>query len=46
MMYQFYDSRYPELLQVMVKGMNQFKGLSERQQATKKFLEDELDKTG
>ncbi|MCX6314982.1 MAG: site-specific integrase [Sphingobacteriales bacterium] len=42
--YRFYDPRYPKPKQVMVKGMNQFKKLSERQEATKKALADELDK--
>ena len=43
-MYRFYDPRYPKPRQVMVKGMNQFKRLSERQEATKKSLTVELDK--
>ena len=42
--YRFYDSRYPKPKQVMVKGMNQFKNLQERQEATKKALAEELDK--
>jgi integrase len=42
--YRFYEPRYPKPRQVMVKRMNQFKVLSERQEATKKALADELDK--
>lgn len=42
--YRFYDPRFPKPKQVMVKGMNQFKSLSERQEATKKALADELEK--
>ncbi len=43
-MYRFYDPRYPKPKQVMVKGMNQYKKLLERQEATKKCLSDELDR--
>ncbi|MBN8699585.1 MAG: hypothetical protein J0L54_08220 [Chitinophagales bacterium] len=42
--YRFYDPRYPKPKLVMVKGMNQFKTLPERQAATKKSLAEELDK--
>lgn len=42
--YRFYDLRFPKPKQVMVKGMNQFKSLPERQKATKKYLVNELDK--
>lgn len=43
-MYRFYDPRYPKPKQVMVKGMNHFKTLLERQEATKKALANELDR--
>lgn len=43
-MYRFYDPRYTKPKQVMVKGMNQYKKLSERQEATKTCLAEELDK--
>lgn len=43
-MYRFYDPRYPKPKQVMVKGMNQYKKLSERQEATKTCLAEELEK--
>jgi len=39
--YRFYDSRYPQPKQVMIKGMNAFKKLSERQEETRKLLEKE-----
>ncbi len=42
--YRFYDSKYQQPKQVMVKGMNQFKTLPERQQATSNALSLELDK--
>src|SRR5688572_1608029 len=41
--YRFYDPRYPKPKQVMVKGMNQYKNLSERQEATKACLAEELE---
>ena len=43
-MYRFYDPRYTKPKQVMVKGMNQFKNLSERQDATRHLLALEHDK--
>ncbi|HRX94855.1 MAG TPA: hypothetical protein P5158_12085, partial [Chitinophagaceae bacterium] len=42
--YRFYDPRYPKPKLVMVKGMNHFKVLSERQQATENILQKEMDK--
>jgi len=42
--YRFYDSRYPIPKQVMVKRMNLFKTLSDRQDATQKCLIEEMDK--
>jgi integrase len=42
--YRFYDPNYPTPKQVMVKGMNQFKTVPERQRATKSCLTEELDK--
>ena len=42
--YRFYHPDYPQPKQVMVKGMNQFKQLSQRQEATKTALSQELDK--
>ena len=39
--YRFYDSRYPKPKQIMLKGMNAFKKLSERQEETRKLLEKE-----
>jgi len=41
--YRFYDPRYSKPKQVMLKGMNLFKTISERQHATQKLLSDELD---
>lgn len=42
--YRFYHPEYPQPKQVMVKGMNHFKQLSQRQEATKTALSQELDK--
>jgi site-specific recombinase XerC len=42
--YRFYDPRYPKPKQVMLKGMNQFKSLLARQEATKKSMAEELDR--
>ncbi len=42
-LYRFYDSRYPKPKQVMIKGMNNFKSLQERQIETKLLLERELE---
>ncbi len=42
--YRFYDPRYLKPKQVMVKGMNRYKELDERQEATKKSLAEELEK--
>ena len=42
--YRFYHPDYPQPKQVMVKGMNHFKQLSQRQEATKTALSQELDK--
>lgn len=42
--YRFYHPEYPQPKQVMVKGMNHFKELSQRQEATKTLLSQELDK--
>ena len=36
--YRFYDPRFKKPKQVMMKGMNQFKTLAERQEATLKSL--------
>jgi len=41
--YRFYDPRYSKPKQVILKGMNLFKTISERQHATQKLLSDELD---
>jgi integrase len=43
-MYRFYDPRFTKPKQVMVKGMNHYKKLVERQEAMKKCLADELDR--
>ncbi len=43
-MYRFYDPKFQKPKQVMVKGMNQFKILPERQKATKNALSSEMDK--
>ncbi len=40
--YRFYDPRFQKPKQVMLKGMNQFKTLAERQEATLKVLDGEL----
>lgn len=42
--YRFYDPRYPKPKQVMVKRMNAYKTLTERQEATKNCLKEELDR--
>ena len=42
--YRFYDSRFSKPKQVMVQRMNHFKSLPERQKATEKILEEELDR--
>ena len=42
--YRFYDPLFAKPKQVMVQGMNQFKTLTERQEATKTALSQELDK--
>ena len=42
--YRFYDPNYPKPKLVMVKGMNHFKTLAERQEETKKALSNEYDK--
>lgn len=42
--YRFYDSRFPKPKLVMVKGMNRYKTMVERQQATQTLLAEELDK--
>ena len=42
--YRFYDPLFAKPKQVMVQGMNQFKTLTERQEATKNALSQELDK--
>lgn len=42
--YRFYDPKYSNPKQVMVKGMNHFKSLVERQTATKKAMAEEIDK--
>jgi integrase len=41
-LYRFYDSRFPKPKQIMLKGMNSFKNLQERQIETQKLLEKEL----
>jgi integrase len=40
--YYFYDSEFPKKKQVIIKGMNCFKDLKDRQNATKSILEDEI----
>jgi integrase len=40
--YRFYDSRFPKPKQVMIKGMNSFKTLLERQKETELLIEKEL----
>lgn len=40
--YRFYDPKFPKPKQRIIKGINQFKTLPERQQATRSFLQDEL----
>jgi integrase len=40
--YRFYDPKFPKPKQRIIKGMNQFKSLSERQQAVRSFLQDEI----
>lgn len=42
--YRFYDFKHEKPKQVIVKGMNQFKTLLERQNATKNALSVEMDK--
>ena len=42
--YRFYDPLFAKPKQVLVQGMNQFKTLTERQEATKNALSQELDK--
>ncbi len=42
--YRFYDSSFPNSKQVMVKGMNRFKQLSDRQTEVQRILNEELDK--
>ena len=41
--YRFYDARFPNPKQVMIKGMNAFKLLSERQNETQKLLSKEIE---
>ena len=41
--YRFYDSRYAKPKQVMLKGMNSFKQLGERQTETKSLIEKEIE---
>lgn len=43
-MYRFYDARFSKPKQVMVKGMNHYKSLLERQEATQKVLSEEMEK--
>lgn len=40
--YRFYDPNHPNPKQVMLKGMNTFKTLNDRQDETKKLLEQEM----
>jgi integrase len=40
--YRFFDPRYKNPKQVMIKGMNRFKTLSERQEETQRLLDNEL----
>jgi integrase len=40
--YYFYDSEFPKPKQVIVKGMNEYKELDDRRNATKVLLENEL----
>lgn len=40
--YRFYDPKFPKPKQRLIKGMNDYKKLEERQVATKGILEDEL----
>ena len=42
--YRFYDPNYNKPKQVMIKGMNQFNSLSERQLATQRALTAEMDR--
>src|SRR5688572_16161138 len=42
--YRFYDPNYMKPKQVMVKGMNLFKSIAERQEATQNLLVSEMDK--
>jgi integrase len=42
--YRFYDPNYPSPKQIMVKKMNCFKVLHERQEATRKLMQQELEK--
>jgi integrase len=40
--YRFYDPNYPKPKQVIIKGMNSFKSLVEKQLETKKLIENEI----
>lgn len=40
--YRFYDPLQPKPKQIVIKGMNSFKSLSERQDETKRLLEKEM----
>ena len=40
--YRFFDPRYKEPKQIMIKGMNRFKVLAERQAETQRLLDEEL----
>lgn len=41
-MYRFYDPNFEKPKLIILKGMNQFKGLSDRQEATKTAISSEL----
>ena len=41
--YRFYDPKHPSPKQVMIKGMNSFKSLKERQDETKRLIALEVD---
>lgn len=42
--YRFYDPRFKDPKQIVLKGMNQFNALFERQEVTKSILTQEMDK--
>lgn len=44
MSYRFYDPRYPKPKQVIIKGMNDYKELTDRQIATQSLYDNEIEK--